>query len=160
MRVRWSKRIWRCPEQACDRQTWTEDHVFARPRAKLTARATDWAVDALRHDDTTISAIARHVGVAWDTCWKAFEAAARTLIERPDRVRGVKTIGVDEHIWRPSKISSTDKAVTVMVDLTVTSTAACMRGCWTRSRAAPGGLRGLVDRAGRRGHRDGRARPR
>jgi hypothetical protein len=30
----------------------------------------------------------------------------------------VKTIGVDEHIWRPSRISSTDKAVTVMVDLT------------------------------------------
>jgi transposase len=25
---------------------------------------------------------------------------------------------VDEHIWRPSRISSADKAVTVMVDLT------------------------------------------
>jgi len=30
----------------------------------------------------------------------------------------VKAIGVNEHIWRPAKISSTDKAVTVMVDLT------------------------------------------
>ena len=30
----------------------------------------------------------------------------------------METIGVDEHIWRPSKVSSTDKAVTVMVDLT------------------------------------------
>ncbi|MGH3949976.1 MAG: ISL3 family transposase [Pseudonocardiaceae bacterium] len=27
-------------------------------------------------------------------------------------------MGVDEHIWRPSRISSADKAVTVMVDLT------------------------------------------
>jgi hypothetical protein len=30
----------------------------------------------------------------------------------------VKAIEVDEHIWRPSKISSADKAVTVTVDLT------------------------------------------
>ena len=30
----------------------------------------------------------------------------------------MKAIGVDEHIWRPSRISSADRAVTVMVDLT------------------------------------------
>ena len=30
----------------------------------------------------------------------------------------MKTIGADEHIWRPSRVFSTDKAVTVMVDLT------------------------------------------
>lgn len=65
VRVRWSKRIWRCAEPACPRTTWTEDHAFAGRRAKLTTRAVDWAVDALRHDDTTVSAIARHLGVAW-----------------------------------------------------------------------------------------------
>ncbi|GAA0700412.1 hypothetical protein GCM10010193_63970 [Kitasatospora atroaurantiaca] len=31
---------------------------------------------------------------------------------------GVKAIGVDEHIWGPSRICSADKAVTVTVDLT------------------------------------------
>jgi transposase len=72
----------------------------------------------VRHDDTTVSAIARHLGVAWDTCWSAIKPHAETLIKVPGRVRGVKTIGVDEHIWRPSRVSSTDKAVTVMVDLT------------------------------------------
>jgi transposase len=46
------------------------------------------------------------------------EADAQTRIAEPDRLKGIKTIGVDEHIWRPSKITSTDKAVTVMVDLT------------------------------------------
>jgi transposase len=30
----------------------------------------------------------------------------------------VKTLGVDEHIWRPSRQRSTDRAVTAMVDLT------------------------------------------
>jgi len=117
-RVRWSKRIWRCGEESCPVTTWTEDHDFAAPRAKLTARAIDWAVDLLRHDDTTVSAIARRLGVAWKTCWAAVEARAKDLIKIKERAAGVKTIGVDEHIWRPSKISSTDKAVTVMVDLT------------------------------------------
>ena len=117
-RVRWLKRIWRCPEPACARRTWTEDHAFAGPRAKLTSRAIGWAVDGLRHDDTTVSAIARHLGVAWDTCWSAIKPYAEALIKVPGRVLGVQTLGVDEHIWRPSKISSTDKAVTVMVDLT------------------------------------------
>jgi transposase len=55
VRVRWFKRIWRCREPACPRATWTEDHSFTAPRAKLTARAVAWAVDALRHDDTTVS---------------------------------------------------------------------------------------------------------
>src|SRR3954452_7324120 len=118
VRGRWSKRIWRCPEPACRRRTWTEDHAFAAPRGKLTRRAIGWAVDGLRHDDTTVSALARHLGVAWDTCWAALKPHAESLIKVPARVRGVKTLGVDEHIWRPSKVSSTDKAVTVMVDLT------------------------------------------
>ena len=39
VRVRWFKRIWRCPEPACGRRTWTEGHDFAATRAKLTARA-------------------------------------------------------------------------------------------------------------------------
>jgi transposase len=118
VRVRWRKRIWRCPERSCPRSTWTEDHPYAPARAKLTARATAWAVDALRHDDTTVSAIARHLGVAWDTCWSAIKTAASTRIADPARLGNIKAIGVDEHIWRPSKVSSTDKAVTVMVDLT------------------------------------------
>lgn len=118
VRVWWRKRIWRCPEPSCPRSTWTEEHPYAPARAKLTTRATAWAVDALRHDDTTVSAIARHLGVAWDTCWSAIKTAAQTRIADPARLGSIKTIGVDEHIWRPSRISSIDKAVTVMVDLT------------------------------------------
>ena len=100
VRVRWRKRIWRCPEPACARRTWTEVQPYATPRAKLTARATSWAVDALRHDDTTVSAIARHLGVVWDTCWSAIKADAQTRIAEPDRLKGIKTIGVDEHVVR------------------------------------------------------------
>lgn len=69
VRVRWAKRIWRCPGAACPRLTWTEDHAFAAPRAKLSTRAVDWAVDSLRHDDTSVSAIARRLGVPAVSGW-------------------------------------------------------------------------------------------
>jgi hypothetical protein len=118
VRVRWAKRIWRCRQPSCPRQTWTEQHPFAQPRARLTRRAIRWAVDALRHDDTTVSALARRLGVAWDTCMNAIAGVAKELVKRPERLQGIKTIGVDEHIWRPSQIAAADKAVTIMVDLT------------------------------------------
>ncbi len=115
--VRWRKRIWRCAEQACPVSTWTEDHAYAAQRSKLTTRAIAWAVDAVRHDDTTVSAIARHLGVDWHTAWAGIGPEAERRIAKPGRLSGVKTLGVDEHIWRPGLRSST-KAVTVMVDLT------------------------------------------
>lgn len=118
VRVRWFKRIWRCGEQSCPRRTWTERHDFAGPRAKLTSRAIRWAVDALWHDDTTVSALARRLGVAWDTCWYAVQATAQELVTDPQRLKGIKTIGVDEHIWRASKAPAADEAVTIVVDLT------------------------------------------
>jgi transposase len=37
--------------------------IPAVKRSKLTTRAIAWAVDAVRHDDTTVSAIARHLEV-------------------------------------------------------------------------------------------------
>jgi len=83
----------------------------------LTVRAVRWAVDALSCDDTTVSALARHLGVDWHTCWDAVEVEAKARVADPGRRQNVKTFGVDEHIWRPSRIG-VDRAVTIMVDLT------------------------------------------
>lgn len=116
--VRWRKRVWRCPEPLCDRGTFSERHDFLAPRAKLTTRAVHWATDALADDDTTVSALARHLGVDWHTCWDAVEVEATRRLKNPARLRGVRSLGVDEHIWRPSRIGEKDRAVTGMVDLT------------------------------------------
>src|SRR5829696_2307063 len=113
--VRWLKRIWRCREPMCATTTFSEVHDMAPPRAVLTARAVAWSADALTHDDTTVSALARHLGVDWHTAWYAVEA--KTRVGQTERLARVKTLGVDEHIWRPSKVG-TDRAVTIMVDLT------------------------------------------
>jgi len=56
--------------------------------------------------------------VDWHTCWDAVEAEAAARVADPARLAGVRTLGVDEHIWRPSRIGDKDRAVTVMVDLT------------------------------------------
>jgi transposase len=68
--LRWLSRVWRCREPACVTMTFTERHQVAPPRAVLTVRAVRWAVDALRHDDTTVSSLARHLGVACHTAWQ------------------------------------------------------------------------------------------
>src|SRR5215213_794161 len=116
-RLRWLVRIWRCQEPACPAGTFSEAHELAPPRMTLTVRAVRWAVDALSYDDTTVSALARHLGVDWHTCWDAIEVEAKARTSNPARRAGVKTLGVDEHIWRPSRIG-VDRAVTIMVDLT------------------------------------------
>jgi transposase len=113
----WLKRVWRCAKADCSMLTWSETHPLIGPRAVLTSRAVSWATDALAHDDTTVSALARHLKVDWHTLWNAVRGEAARRVGRPERTRGVKTLGVDEHIWRPSH-HGRDRAVTAMVDLT------------------------------------------
>ena len=67
--VRWLVRVWRCREPACPAGTFSETHDLAPPRMALTVRAVRWATDALSCDDTTVSALARHLGVDWHTRW-------------------------------------------------------------------------------------------
>jgi transposase len=114
--LRWLVRIWRCREPGCPAGTFSEAHPVAPPRMRLTVRAVLWAADALSYDDTTVSALARHLGVDWHTCWDAIEVEAKARISDPVRLKGVKILDVDEHIWRPSRIG-VDRAVTIMVDL-------------------------------------------
>jgi transposase len=81
--IRWRKRIWRCTEPACPVGTFSEQHELIAPRAKLTSRAIRWATDALAHDDTTVSALARHLGVDWHTLWDAIELEATRRLADP-----------------------------------------------------------------------------
>jgi hypothetical protein len=76
------------PRTSCRRGIWTEEHDFAPPRAKLTSRAVEWAVSLPRLDDTTVSAIARRLGVNRHTRWNAVRKHAETSIDIKKRRRG------------------------------------------------------------------------
>jgi transposase len=56
----------------------------------LTTRAVAWATTALSYDDTTLSALARHLGVDWHTAWDAIEAEAKARTSDPHRLKGGK----------------------------------------------------------------------
>jgi hypothetical protein len=56
-------------------------------------------------------------GGDWHTAWAAIKTEAIRRVNTPERLKGVKPLGVDEHIWRPS-MRATNEAVTIMVDLT------------------------------------------
>ena len=78
----------------CPVTTFSEDHPLADQRAALTRRAIVWAADALEQDDTTISALARRLGVGWHTLWRAVKAEAAAQAARPGRRDGETALGV------------------------------------------------------------------
>ena len=80
--IRWRKRIWRCAELTCEVSAWSQTHGLATPRSKLTARAVGWTVHGLRHDDTTVSAIAGTSG--WTGTPPGGRSRSRRRSERSD----------------------------------------------------------------------------
>jgi hypothetical protein len=50
------------------------------PRTVLTTRAVRCASETLAHDESTISALARHLGVDWHTCRNAVEVEAEARV--------------------------------------------------------------------------------
>src|SRR3954469_19626751 len=117
VRLVWAKRLWRCPDAGCPAGTFTEEHPLAPPRAKLTARAVAWAVDALERFDTSVSALAHQLGVSWHTAWDAIRPEAERRIAAPGRLTGVDALGVDEHVWKHTGLPGTGM-VTGIVDHT------------------------------------------
>jgi transposase len=115
----WRQRRYRCRESACQVRSFAEDHDLAGPRAKLTVRAAWWALSCLQRDSASVASLARRLGVDWHTLWDAIAPLLVELADDPERLAGVDTVGVDEHIWhhqpRPGK---GPKEQTGIVDLT------------------------------------------
>jgi len=119
VQLEWRQRRYRCAESACPVGGFSEDHDLAAPRAKLTVRAAWWAIGCIQRDTASVAAVARRLGVDWHTVWEAIKPILAVLADDPNRLVGVDTVGVDEHIWhhqpRPGK---GPKEQTGIVDLT------------------------------------------
>jgi transposase len=67
----WLKRLWRCPEPACVRATWSESSEDIRPRSAMTERARREACRLVGEDGLDVAAVATTIGVGWGTVMRA-----------------------------------------------------------------------------------------
>jgi transposase len=113
---------YRCTTAECTRVVFNQDlGKLAAPRASTTRRCARYVLRRLMIDRTTISAIAAELGTSWHTVSAIAMRATADLIAAagPDRLSGVRMIGVDEHRWAPRRFGP-DGFVTLIIDLTPT----------------------------------------
>jgi transposase len=95
-RLRWRKRVWRCPEPACDACTWTEQSPLIGPRRSMTERARQAACRRVGRDGHSVAQVARDAGTGWHTIMACVVDHGRDLVDNPDRLAGVTALGMDE----------------------------------------------------------------
>src|SRR5699024_12277021 len=87
------------------------------PEAKLSHAAALWTLKSVVIDRLSIARGADNLGVSWHTANTAVLATGRRLlIDDPNRLTGVRLLGVDEHVWRHSRWGN--RCVTVVIGLT------------------------------------------
>ncbi len=92
---------------------------LARRGASTTRRCARYICRRLMIDRATVAAVARELGLSWDTINTiAMDATATIVATDTTRMDGVKVIGVDEHRWSHTRRRGEDGYVTVIVDLT------------------------------------------
>lgn len=84
---------------------------------KLSHPAALWALKSVVIDRLSIARVADNLGVSWHTANAAvLDTGRRLLIDDPNRLTGVRVLGVDEHVWRHTRWGN--RYVTVVIDLT------------------------------------------
>lgn len=111
---------YRCTANSCGRE------VFAHNTDRLARRGWSTTRGCVRYicrrlmiDRATVAAVARELGLSWDTV-NAIAMDATQMIVAADTTRldGARVIGVDEHRWSHTRRRGEDSYVTVIVDLT------------------------------------------
>jgi transposase len=108
-------RRYRCDDCAL---VWQQDTTsVVAPEAKLSHAAALWALKSVVIDRVSIARVAANLGVSWHTANDAvLDTGRRLLIDDPNRLNGVRVLGVDEHVWRHTRWGN--RYVTVVIDLT------------------------------------------
>lgn len=99
-------------------RSWTDDLTRVAPEGRrLTEAAVWWAAAEVVLKSKSILACARDLHCSWGAVNAAvLEKGMETLVDDPNRLDGVETVGVDEHVWRHTRHGN--RYVTVIVDLT------------------------------------------
>lgn len=91
----------------------------AAPKASTTRRCARWILQRLAIDKMSVSAVAKTLGVSWDTVNTVAAELTRELVfNSAGHLDGVRYLGVDEHKWKHRRGQGEADFVTVIVDLT------------------------------------------
>ncbi len=116
-RLVWHKRRWRCIEADCEAKTWTEVSSQVSSRSVLTIRAGIEACRQVGMNARPVAGLARELGVCWSTIMEAVIEHGTPLVEDPDRVGVVTSLGVDETSYLAAKPDHATIYATGLVDL-------------------------------------------
>jgi transposase len=112
---------YRCVNDRCDREVFAHNtDRLARRGGTTTRRCARYILRRLMIDRVTVAAVARELGLSWDTVNTiAVEATQMIVAADTTRLDGVRIIGVDEHRWSHTRGRRADGGfVTVIIDLT------------------------------------------
>jgi transposase len=111
---------YRCTATDCDREVFAHNTSrLARPGWSTTRRCARYILRRLMIDRATVAAVARELGLSWDTVNSIAMDATRMIVAADTgRLDGVRVIGVDEHRWSHTRRPGEDGYVTVIIDLT------------------------------------------
>ena len=91
----------------------------AVPKASTTRRCARWILQRLAIDKMSVSAVAKALGLGWETVNTVAAELTRELVfGSPGHLEGVRYLGVDEHKWKHCRGQGEADFVTVLVDLT------------------------------------------
>jgi transposase len=135
VRLRVLKRRWRCVEADCAARTWTEAHEALPSRAVMTHRAGFEAARQVGELARPVSQVADEFGVCWDTIMTAVVTHGTPLVDDPDRIGTVETLGVDETSFlRANRVHPTvyatglvDTDAGILIDMVEGNTASDLR---------------------------------
>ena len=117
VRLVWRKRRWRCRHVECSSKTWTETSEHVSARTVLTLRAGWEMCRQVGANARPVAQLAREFGVEWWTAMNAVSEHGAPLVEDPDRVGMVVTLGLDETSFLKANRRQPTRYVTGFVDL-------------------------------------------
>ena len=91
--VRWNKTRWRCKEDYCPRDSFTEAIAEVPPRARTTRRLREQMGAAIGEAARSVAEVADAHGVSWPTAHRAFVTHAEHLLSEP---APTAVLGIDE----------------------------------------------------------------
>jgi len=115
VRLVWRKRRWICRDPECEKKSFTEESDLIE--GSLTRRAAAEVCKRVGRDAHSVASVARDLGISWGTAMDAVGRHGTPLVDDPERLSGVSSLGIDEHKMLSASRTRNTVFATSFVDL-------------------------------------------